>query len=96
MDYDLALINGRIVVLTSIKHKLDRSHIDQFLKKQIPTFKKDYPAFKKHRLYGAVASYILSDEMEKVAEDAGLYVFAQSGEKVKILNKKTFQAKNLN
>jgi len=90
-EYDLTMINGDIVVLTEIKHKIHPNQIDKLLLKKIPDFKLDYPELAGHKLFGAIASFSIPDKIEKMAKEKGLFVLAQSGEKVNVLNEEAFE-----
>lgn len=84
-EYDLALINGDLVVLASIKQKLRNEDIRHLRDKEIPAFRQDYPEFKDHRLYGALGAMVISQDKERLAQKNGFYVFAQSGERVEVI-----------
>jgi hypothetical protein len=93
-EYDIVLYNGNSIALISVKHKLQLNHVDQFISKDIPQFIHLFPEYKNYTIYGCMAALSGSIKAYEKAENAGLFVFTQSGESPKLLNNKGFQAKN--
>lgn len=85
-EYDLVLMNGQSVVVASLKHKLHPKDLSHLVEEELPDFREDYPDLADHKLYGAVGSFVISDKVEDLAEEAGVYVLGQSGERVSVLN----------
>jgi hypothetical protein len=56
-------------------------------------FKNVFPRYKDMKVVGAVAGASIVGESDKYAMKRGLYVLAQSGENMTVLNDDTFKAK---
>ena len=91
--YDLVLANDKVVVLASIKHKLRDKNIKRLVTKDIPAFRKEFPRFSNHKLYGAVGAMVIKEDKENLAKKNGFYVLVQSGERVEVIAPKKGQLK---
>ena len=93
-EYDIVAANGEQVVVLEIKNKLTSQDIQHFINVQLPQFKKEFPSFVHYKLYGAVGSLIVHEQLERQAAKAGLFVFTQSHKGgASIANKDNFQAR---
>ena len=92
-EYDIVLYNGNTLALFSIKHKLHPKDIEHFVSKDIPKFIEIFPQYKDYTIYGGVGALSLKPDVYKQAQDAGLFVFTQSGDKPLNKNTKKFIAK---
>ncbi len=93
-EYDIVGINGELVVVMEVKNKLNRQHIDRFLKEQLPAFRHQFSTFKDCSLIGAVGSLVVTPDVEAYAEAQGLFVFTQKGEEgAQIVNRPDFRPK---
>ena len=79
-EYDLIAINGNELVLAEVKAKLRDRDVSDFLERQIPAFRLEYPEYADYRLYGAVAWLIVPKDVELYAENQWLFVFTQQWE----------------
>ncbi|QQE65884.1 hypothetical protein GFS31_25760 [Leptolyngbya sp. BL0902] len=57
-------------------------------------FREFFPQYEQHQLYGAVASIGMDPGADRYAYRQGLFVLAQSGETMAILNNSQFQPRN--
>jgi hypothetical protein len=92
-EYDIVAINGDEVVVLEVKNKLTSHHIRHFLNKRLPLFKREHPTFAHHKVYGAVGSLIVPEQLEKQAAKEGLFIFTQTQQGASIANQAHFRAK---
>ena len=101
-EYDIVGINGSNILVVETKNRLNKSYIDHFIKKQLPFFKKHYlgsPYFKDYLpqdngIIAGLAALAVSHDIEKYAEERGLFVFTQNKEGgASIANSDSFKAK---
>ena len=92
-EYDIVAINGDKVVVLEVKNKLTSHHIRHFLNKRLPLFKREHPTFAHHKVYGAVGSLIVPEQLEKQAAKEGLFIFTQTQHGASIANPAHFRAK---
>ncbi len=92
MEIDLLLTDGEYTVLIEVKTTLKvddvKEHIDR-----LNRFKECVPRFADSKVIGAVAGIVISKGADKFAYKQGLFVIAQSGDSVTILNDKNFKPK---
>ncbi|MGZ8219094.1 DUF3782 domain-containing protein [Methylomagnum sp.] len=90
MEIDLLIVNGTDAVLVETKSelKLDdvREHLDR-----MGRFKALFPAYREHRVMGAVAAMVVPDDVARFAYRQGLFVLAQNGDSVTIRNDGAFR-----
>lgn len=92
MEVDLLAIDEGYAVLIEAKSTLAAEDIDEHLER-LEKFKKFFPEYKKKKAVGAVAGIVIDEGADRYAYRQGLYVIAQSGEAVKILNDARFKPK---
>jgi predicted AAA+ superfamily ATPase len=92
LEVDILAVNGEYAVLIEAKSTLGvddvREHIDRLKK-----FKPFFPEYADRKVIGAVAGIVIDEDADKFAYRQGLFVIAQSGEAVKILNDEQFRPK---
>jgi hypothetical protein len=90
MEVDLLVVNVETAILVETKSDLKaddmREHLDR-----LGRFKKLFPAFQNHRVMGAVAAMVVSDETARFAYRQGLFVLGQSGEAMVLRNGVEFE-----
>jgi hypothetical protein len=64
------------------------------LQSDLNKFRQFFPEYAQKQLYGAVASIEIEEGADRYAYRQGLFVLAQAGETVSILNNPDFQPKN--
>ncbi len=94
-EYDIVGINGKSVVLVSVKHILRKNQVEKFVNKELKQFIKDFPQYKKHKIYRGVAGRDVQKAALDEAIKSGLFVLTQSGKDIKLLNAKTFKPKSV-
>ncbi|GBF82256.1 hypothetical protein [Aphanothece sacrum] len=90
LEIDLLVVNEREVILIEVKSKLTQRDVDEHLER-LAKFKEFMPRYSDAKALGAVAAMIVTDEVANYAYRRGLFVLAQSGESVIILNDAQFK-----
>jgi hypothetical protein len=90
MQIDLLVVNGAEAVLVEVKSKLTQADVDEHIER-LDKFKRLMPRYADVRALGAVAAMVVPREVGQYAYRQGLFVLAQSGESVVILNDAKFQ-----
>jgi hypothetical protein len=73
-----------------VKSKLNQRDVDEHLER-LTKFKQFMPRYRDVNALGAVAAMVVPEEVAHYAYRRGLFVLAQSGESVIILNDAQFQ-----
>ena len=92
MEIDVLLENDEYVVAIEVKSTLNVEEVNHHLNK-LEKFKEFFPRFKDYKLFGAVAGIVIDERADKYAYRKGLFVIAQTGETVEILNDDKFKPK---
>jgi len=90
MEIDLLAINSTEAVLIEVKSKLTQADVDEHLER-LGKFKRLMPRYQDVQAMGAVAAMVVPDDVARYAYRQGLFVMAQSGDNVVILNDAQFQ-----
>ena len=93
IEIDLLVVNTTEAILVEVKSKLTQADVDEHLER-LSKFKRLMPRYGDVRAMGAVAGMVVPDEVARYAYRQGLFVMAQSGDSVVILNDVTFQPRN--
>ncbi len=93
IEYDIVAFNKDCVVVVSVKLTLRVNDVKEFLYERLPIFKDVFPRYKEMKVLGAVAGASIVQASEIYAMKRGLYVLAQSGDNIALLNDDTFEAK---
>ncbi len=89
---DLAVRNTTEMVLIECKSKLSEDDVNNRLER-LSKFKKYFPEYADKKLMGALAAMVIPDNVGRYAYKKGLFVMAQSGEVITILNDENFETK---
>ncbi len=92
IQIDLLVVNDTEAVLVEVKSKLAQADVDEHLER-LAKFKRMLPRYAGVRALGAVAAMVVPSEVARYAYRQGLFVLAQTGESVEILNDDRFQPK---
>jgi hypothetical protein len=92
LEIDLLVVNSTEAVLVEVKSKLSQADVDEHLER-LSKFKRLMPRYNDVRAMGAVAGMVVPPEVARYAYRRGLFVLAQSGDGVVILNNEQFQPK---
>ncbi|MEB3227022.1 MAG: DUF3782 domain-containing protein [Synechocystis sp.] len=90
LEIDLLVVNDTDAILIEVKSKLTQRDVDDHLVR-LQKFKQFMPRYRDVNALGAVGGMVISDEVAEYAYDKGLFVLAQSGDGVVILNNLQFQ-----
>jgi hypothetical protein len=90
LQIDLLVLNDDDAVAVEVKSKLSQADVDEHLER-LSKIKRLMPRYRELRLLGAVAAMVVPPSVARYAYRNGLFVLAQSGETVRILNDERFQ-----
>ena len=92
LEIDLLAINTTEAVLVEVKSKLTQNDVDEHLER-LGKFKRLMPRYQDVRAMGAVAAMVVPQDVARYAYRQGLFVMAQSGDDMVILNDINFTPK---
>ena len=93
LEIDVLVTNENHVLIVEVKSSLGVNDIKEMIE-DLREFRTFFPEYSQKQLYGAVAGIEIEEGADKYAYRQGLFVLAQAGETVSILNASTFQPKN--
>ena len=85
IQIDILVVNESEAVLVEVKSKLVQADVDAHMER-LGKFKRLLPRYGDIRVMGAVAAMVVPKDVARYAYRQGLFVLAQSGESVVILN----------
>jgi len=88
-EIDILGINGEYAVVIEAKSRLSVDDVNEHIKR-LQNFKFFFSEYKDRKVTGAVAGIKIDTGADRYAYKKGLFVIAQSGKTVKILNNKNF------
>jgi hypothetical protein len=94
LEIDILLTNSIQAVAVAVKSAFRVSDVKEFLE-DLKLFRKVFPNFAKHTLYGAVAALEYMEECERFAARKGLFVLKSASGLMEIANPLNFRAKKL-
>jgi len=92
MEMDVLLANGTEVVAVEVKFSLGVRDVNRFLER-LALFRRAFPQYSHHVLYGAVAGLHSQPEVRRYAARKGLLVLKPSGSMVEIANTPNYRPK---
>ncbi|MEB3120675.1 MAG: DUF3782 domain-containing protein [Snowella sp.] len=93
LEIDVLVTNENHVLIVEVKSSLGVNDIKELME-DLTEFRTFFPEYSQKQLYGAVAGIEIEEGADKYAYRQGLFVLAQAGETVSILNNSEFQPKN--
>ncbi|BAI87882.1 hypothetical protein NIES39_A00410 [Arthrospira platensis NIES-39] len=90
LEIDLLVVNSDQAILVEVKSKLSQTDIDEHLER-LEKFKPLMPRYSDVKAMGAVAGMVVPEEVARYGYRRGLFVLAQSGDSVVILNDDKFR-----
>jgi len=93
LEIDVLVTNEDHVLVVEVKSSLGVGDV-KGLMQDLTVFRQFFPEYASKQLYGAVAGIELEEGADKYAYRQGLFVLAQAGETVAILNGEDFQPTN--
>jgi len=92
LEIDVLVTNENHVLVVEVKSSLSVDDVKELIK-NLTEFRQFFPEYNHKQLYGAVAGIEIEEGADKYAYRQGLFVLAQRGENVAILNDPEFQPK---
>ncbi len=92
LKIDILAVNENELVAMECRWKLSVEEIDKHIER-LGKIRRMFPLWAEHRIYGAVATMVLQDDVESYAEGKGLFVIVPNGDTVEIHNGKEFLPK---
>ena len=92
IEIDIFAKNGEYAVLIEVKSTLSVDDVNEHLER-MDKFARFFPEYHDLKVVGAVAGIVIPKNVARFAYQKGLFVIAQSGETVKILNDAKFTPK---
>jgi hypothetical protein len=92
LEIDVLVSNENHVLVVEVKSSLGVEDVKELIE-DLKEFQQFFPEYNQKQLYGAVAGIEIEEGADKYAYRQGLFVLAQSGESVAILNDAKFQPK---
>ncbi|EKD09915.1 hypothetical protein SPLC1_S131520 [Arthrospira platensis C1] len=90
IEIDLLVVNTDQAILVEVKSKLTETDINKHLER-LEKFKRLMPRYSDVKAMGAVAGMVVPEEVASYGYRRGLFVLAQSGDSVVILNDDKFR-----
>ena len=84
-EFDIFMTNSELIMVAEVKFKYHPKDVKKVLTK-VSNFKKLYPQYQQYKIYGAVAGKILPQETIEKAKMYNLFVVAQEGNNLRLLN----------
>ena len=88
-EIDVFAVNHDVGVVIEVKSRLTQDHVRKFLE-TLETFKTVFTEYANHRIYGALAAIEIDGDVDKYAENQGLFIIEQSGDSVYISSDRNF------
>lgn len=92
IEIDIFVVNGTEAIAIEVKSKLSKDDVDEHLERLVK-FKRLLPRYQSFNILGAVAAMVIPSDVARYAYRKGLFVIAQSGEDLVILNDEKFTPK---
>ncbi|MGA1623590.1 MAG: hypothetical protein ACO36E_12825 [Synechocystis sp.] len=92
IQIDILVVNTTQAIAIEVKSKLSQDDVDEHLER-LAKFKRLLPRYKGFKILGAVAAMVIPSDVARYAYRQGLFVIAQSGEDLVILNDEKFKPK---
>jgi hypothetical protein len=89
MEVDILGVGSKQVVAIEVKLRLELQDVKDFLE-ALPQFFGFFEEYRGRTLYAAVAGMSINHGVDRCAYKKGLFVLAQSGENIRLLNDKKF------
>jgi hypothetical protein len=85
-EYDILLVNGHSVGIVEIKFKAHENDIPKVINKS-KTFRINFPEYKKHKVYIALATMAFYPKLEEECLKQGIAMIKQAGDNVIVYDK---------
>ena len=91
-EIDVFAVNHDVGVVIEVKSRLTQDHVRKLLE-TLETFKTVFTEYAHHRIYGALAAIEIDGDVDKYAENQGLFIIEQSGDGVYISSDRNFSSR---
>ena len=78
-ECDIAAINGKSLALIEVKYNVHEDAVEQ-LESHVRRFRKFFPFYDKHKIYGGVAGFHISKDVADLAHKKGFFVLKRKGD----------------
>ena len=92
MEIDVLAVDGEHAVLIEVKSTLSIEDIQEHIER-MEKFKSFFPEYADRKAVGAVAAIVIDEGVDRYAYKNGLFVIAQSGDTVQVVNDEKFVPK---
>ncbi len=89
MEIDILGVDKTYAVLVEVKSRLGKEDVDEHLAR-LAKFKTAFPLYQTYHVFGVVVGLEVPENIGRYADRKGLFVLAQSGEAVSLLNDAQF------
>ena len=92
LEIDILFLNQEHTLVVEVKSRLSVADVQEFIT-DLQRFRHFFPEYAQNQLYGSVAGIVIDEGADRYAYRQGLFVLAQSGETIALLNNDEFQPK---
>jgi len=89
LEIDIFAVNHDVAIAIEVKSRLTQDHVRKFIH-TLEVFKTVFTEYAHHQLYGAMAGIEIDGDVDKYAENQGLFIIQQSGDSVCISTDRSF------
>ena len=86
-EYDLVLHNGSTVVIIEMKYKANIEDVGKMFSK-LHSYRANYPMNNDYKIYLALASFRFPAKVRKRADEEGIVLIEQRGDKIEVISEK--------
>ena len=80
-EFDMVLYSKSCIAIIEIKYKARQSHVNDVVKKA-DAFRFWFPRYKNYKIYLGLACFIMEEKVIETAENKGVSIIRQCGEKI--------------
>jgi hypothetical protein len=84
-EYDIILVNGKIVYLIEVKYNLHQKDVEIFLERKYLNFLKLYPEYNRFEIRLAFASFSVDESCMAFAKEKGITLLQRRGQIIETL-----------
>ena len=78
-EYDILLVNGKVVYILEVKYSLHMSDIERMVGRKLTNFKILFPEYDGYEIRIGFASFFITEEIKSLALEKGLSLFQRRG-----------------
>jgi hypothetical protein len=93
LEIDVLVVNEQHAVVVEVKSNFRVEDVNLFVE-DLRAFRRFFPEYRERQVLGAVAAITFEGGVDRYAYQQGLFVLAQSGGNIGILNGRAFKPKN--